>query len=50
VVSRDHPFPTLIAAGGADAECFSPVDIQTPGDPDLARAMAGTRVYRIVCP
>jgi hypothetical protein len=50
VVSRDHPFPATVAAGGPDAACFEPIDIGIPPDPLDAKALAGVRVYDLVCP
>jgi hypothetical protein len=50
VLSRDHPFPATVAAGGPDANCFEPVDIGRPSDPVAAAALTGVHVYRVVCP
>ncbi|MBA2719585.1 MAG: hypothetical protein H0U52_10140 [Chloroflexi bacterium] len=51
VSSTDHGgWPGVLAAGGADAACFEPVDIGTPTDPSDAAAIVDTRVFRIVCP
>jgi hypothetical protein len=50
VISGDHPFPGVIAAGGPGTACFEPVAIGVPADPGDARIVAGVRVYRIVCP
>jgi hypothetical protein len=49
VVTGDHPFPGLVAAGGTDAACFEPVDMGAPADPSVATALAHVHVYRIVC-
>ena len=43
-------WPTILDARGPGTECFQPVDIGTPADPEEAEALKGTRVYRIVCP
>jgi hypothetical protein len=43
-------WPGVLAAGGPGSGCFEPVEIGVPADPDEAKALAGTRVYRIVCP
>lgn len=51
VSSDDHGgWPAVLDAGNAGAECFAEVDIGRPPEPDLARALAATRVFRIVCP
>jgi hypothetical protein len=50
VVDPAHPFPTALASGGPEAACFVPVTLRRPADPTDARAIAGVRVYRIVCP
>ncbi len=50
VVSVDHPFGASVAAGDPDAACFEPVRLGSPPDAADATAIAGTRVYRIVCP
>jgi hypothetical protein len=50
VMSRDHPFGAAVAAGGSAGACFSPVDIGVPLDPSDATALAGVRVWRVVCP
>jgi 4-amino-4-deoxy-L-arabinose transferase-like glycosyltransferase len=42
-------WPGVLATGAPGAECFDEVDIGTPDDPGLARALAGTRVFRLVC-
>jgi hypothetical protein len=33
-----------------DSQCFAPVEIGTPAEASAARALEGTRVWRIVCP
>lgn len=43
-------WPAVLAAGGPASQCFAEVPIGTPADAGLARALSGTRVYRIVCP
>ena len=50
IVDPAHPFPATLAAGGPGAACFAPVTLGIPADPVDARAIAGVRVYRIVCP
>ena len=51
VSGDDHGgWPGVLAAGGSGAACFEPVDIGIPLDPPAARAIADTKVYRIVCP
>jgi len=50
VVSADHPFPAAVARREAGSECFQHVDLGVPADAEAARAIAGVRVYRIVCP
>ncbi|HEV8545397.1 MAG TPA: hypothetical protein VGQ64_03835 [Candidatus Limnocylindrales bacterium] len=42
-------WPAVLETGAPGAECFDEVDIGTPDDPGLARALAGTRVFRLVC-
>ncbi|HUQ77843.1 MAG TPA: hypothetical protein VM427_03075 [Patescibacteria group bacterium] len=49
-VDPGHPFAGSIATDGPDAACFEPVTLGTPADPADAAAIAGTRVFRIVCP
>jgi hypothetical protein len=47
----DHGgWPAVLDAGGPDADCFAPIDLGVPVDEETARALKGTRVYRIVCP
>jgi hypothetical protein len=46
----DALWPAILAAGGPSADCFTAVDIGTPLDPPLAKALAGTRVFRVSCP
>ena len=43
-------WPAVLDAGGPGTECFQRVDIGVPADPDLAQALRGTRVFRVVCP
>lgn len=50
VVSGEHPFGSTLAAAGPLAACFEPVDLGVPSNPVDATAIAGVRVYRIVCP
>ena len=50
VMSPDHPFGTAVSAGGSAAACFAPVDLGVPADPADATALAGVRVWRVVCP
>ncbi|HXG39545.1 MAG TPA: hypothetical protein VNJ28_01250 [Candidatus Limnocylindrales bacterium] len=38
-----------ILDGSPDAACFEPVPLPLPGDPALARALQGARVYRLTC-
>ncbi|HET7472955.1 MAG TPA: hypothetical protein VFJ71_07510 [Candidatus Limnocylindrales bacterium] len=49
VVSADHPFPAAVASRALGWDCFEPVDLPTPPDPDDARAVADVRAYRVVC-
>jgi 4-amino-4-deoxy-L-arabinose transferase-like glycosyltransferase len=42
-------WPAVLSTGAPGAECFDEVDIGKPDDPGLARALAGTRVFRLVC-
>jgi len=47
----DHgDWPAVLDTNAAGAECFDEIDIGTPADPRLARALENTRVYRLVCP
>jgi hypothetical protein len=47
----DHGgWPAVLDAGGPAADCFAPIDLGVPVDEETARALKGTRVYRIVCP
>jgi hypothetical protein len=47
----DHGgWPAVLDAGGPAADCFAPIDLGVPDDEETARALKGTRVYRIVCP
>jgi len=46
----DAVWPAVLQHGGMSAGCFSPVDLPTPADPALARAIADTRVFRVSCP
>ncbi|GAC1673441.1 MAG: hypothetical protein NVS9B8_16140 [Candidatus Limnocylindrales bacterium] len=51
ISSTDHGgWPDILAAGDPASRCFVPVDIGVPVDPVAARALAGTRVFRIACP
>jgi hypothetical protein len=51
ISSDDHGgWPAVLADGSMDSQCFAPVAIGTPADPASARALEGTRVWRIVCP
>ena len=51
IISGEHgSWPDVLAAGGPGAECFEPVDIGLPADPDEAHELRDTHVYRIVCP
>ena len=43
-------WPGVIDSRAPGSECFDEVDIGLPAEPDLADAMRGTRVFRIVCP
>ena len=36
--------------GGASARCFAPVELGAPAEPALARALSGTRLFRVSCP
>jgi hypothetical protein len=46
----DALWPAVLQGGGMSAGCFSAVDLPIPADPTLARAIAGTRVFRVSCP
>jgi hypothetical protein len=43
-------WPAILDRGGPGTECFEEVRLRTPADPVLARALDGSRVFRIVCP
>ncbi len=43
-------WPEVLDTNAAGAECFDEVDLGTPADPRLARALSDTRVFRLVCP
>jgi hypothetical protein len=43
-------WPEILDAGGPGTECFDEVRLGTPANPALAAALAGTRVFRLVCP
>lgn len=43
-------WPDVLDAGGPGTECFDEVALGTPADPAQAAALAGTRVFRLVCP
>jgi hypothetical protein len=43
-------WPDVLDAGGPGTECFDEVALGTPTDPKQAAALAGTRVFRLVCP
>jgi hypothetical protein len=43
-------WPGVIDSRAPGSDCFDEVDIGLPAEPDLADAMRGTRVFRIVCP
>ena len=42
-------WPAVLESGAPGAECFEPVELPTPADPRDAEAIAGARVYRLVC-
>lgn len=42
-------WPAILESGQPGAECFRPVPLQPPANPDAAAALAGTRVWEIVC-
>jgi hypothetical protein len=47
----DHgDWPAVLDTNAPGAECFDEIDLGTPADPRLARALEQTRVYRLVCP
>jgi hypothetical protein len=47
---RDHGrWPGVLATGALGAACFSEVDLGVPADTASALALAGTRVFEIVC-
>jgi hypothetical protein len=50
VLNGNGVWPQVIDEGGPGSDCFEEVEIGRPGDPDLARAIEGSRVFRIVCP
>ena len=51
VSSEDHGgWPDILDAGGPGTECFDRLDIGVPADPDDAKSIENTRVYRVVCP
>jgi hypothetical protein len=43
-------WPAVLGTNALGADCFDEIDIGTPADPKLARALENTRVYRLVCP
>ena len=43
-------WPAVLDTTVPGADCFDEIDIGTPADPKLARALGNTRVYRLVCP
>ena len=43
-------WPAIVDAGGPGTECFEEVPLGTPRDRAQAAALAGTRVFRLVCP
>ena len=43
-------WPAILDTDAPGADCFDEIDIGTPADPKLARALENTRVYRLVCP
>jgi hypothetical protein len=51
VVSKaDHGrWPAVLDGPDPDARCFEEVRLPVPADPSKAEAIAGTRVFRIVC-
>jgi hypothetical protein len=47
----DHgAWPAVLDTNAAGANCFEEIDLGTPAEPRLARALADTRVFRLVCP
>ena len=42
-------WPAILRSGQPGAECFRPVPLGPAADPDAAAALAGTRVWEIVC-
>lgn len=42
-------WPGILASGQPEAGCFRPVPLRPSADPDAAAALAGTRVWEIVC-
>jgi hypothetical protein len=50
VLSGNGVWPQVLDEGGKGSECFEEIGIGQPPDPDDARAIAGTRVFRVVCP
>ena len=47
----DHgDWPQILDTDAPGADCFDEIDIGTPADPKLARALEKTRVYRLDCP
>ena len=51
IVSKpDHGrWPAILDGNDPDARCFEEVRLPVPADPQLAEALAGTRVFRIAC-
>jgi predicted TIM-barrel fold metal-dependent hydrolase len=43
-------WPAILDAGGPGTECFDEIALRMPADPAKAAALAGTRVFRLVCP
>jgi hypothetical protein len=43
-------WPAVLETNAEGADCFERVDLGMPADARLARALADTRVYRLVCP
>ncbi len=43
-------WPAVLDTNAPGADCFDEIDIGTPADPKLARALENTRVFRLVCP
>lgn len=43
-------WPAVLDGDAPGADCFEEVHVGVPDDPRLAAALAGTRVFRIVCP